>query len=759
MRTLLLAMLGLSIPMMCAAKSEQKSRSSAFRLEELAASTGLTTIPWVLPGDDTWQQGAPVFAIADTQTPLAAKGWLATTDSELLIRVDVTDAVHINTRDGGNIWDGDFLRIAIDGKGDGTGGGGANTSGLFGPDDASIGFALTSKGAQGWVYATTNPAFAGAYPTELLHFTRDDAAQLTRYIIRLPWERLGVQPGAFPQFGIAVQVRNIDKQEQAQPVQIRWGAGVDEPKPGLFQQLAVATPTHPLLAALPAQSDIWESGDDATVLVAVTANDAVTIHASTAAHAEDFKLKGEKELTVRRYLLRYQPAATDMEEALHVSVTRSGEKQPGAQATATVIVAEPIVQQLYSRLDTLIAHGGHPLFLRHLRSVKAIVQTEWARATVYKKSNAALARETLDYIRSISAGFAGKAAKWESYLIDGMPLVMSYVSPRDGTLQWYTITLPKGWNPQIARDAQPAYPLFFELHGAGNPHYLNFAAVQLGLGEHSVGLLGYTRPQTYAMIQRNGYHVFPFGRGNSGYRDIGETDVWEAYDDAHRTVKIDPDRRYLYGFSMGGAGTWNLGSRTPDRWAAIAILGMGAQVGAWGQGSNVNYLPIWIWGGEVDNIAFHGALSPKQQIEAFVQSITQAGGAVVASTTPGIGHNYTDEKQQESIDWLQQHTRKRPTTFSYTVDTDAHTGVWGIMLTRDLRQSAYPRLTCTVDGQTINITTVGTPRVSVDLGPNGLQMTGDVTLIINGEQRYQGPAPTPMPLRYDIAPPAAGVGG
>ena len=751
MRTLLLVLLVLALPVLRAAGAAPAG-TSAFRLEPLAAGADITTIPWVVAGEEAWQQGAPVFSIADTLTPLAAKGWLATTDSELLIRVDVKDAVHINNQDRDAIWNGDFLRIGIDGKGDGNGGGAANLSGLFGPDDASIGFALTPKGAQGWVYVTSNTAFAGAYPAELLHFTRDEATQITRYVIRLPWNRLGVQPGAFPTFGIAVQVRNIDQQEQADPVQIRWGAGTDEPKPGLFQKIAVASPPHALYAAIPAKSDIWGPDEDATVLVAIASQEDVVIHASSGTGTAVFPLPGDKTLAVRRYLLHYHPAASIAEAALQVNLTRVGDITPCAQTSASVVVAEQIVQRLYTRLDTLIAHARHPLFLRHLRSMKAIVQAEWAREAEYKKTNTAQARETLGYIRSISDGFAGKSAKWSSYVKDGFPLMMSYHSSRDGSLQWYGLTLPKGWNPGLSREKQAAYPMFFELHGAGNPHYLNFAATQLGLGEQSTGLLGYDRPQTFAMIQRHGYHVFPYGRGNAGYRGAAETDVWDAYDDAQRTVKIDPDRRYLYGFSMGAGGTWDLGSRTPDRWAAIAILSMGRQVGDWGQADNVKYLPIWTWAGEIDNIAFRGTRTPKEQIAAFAEAIKQAGGTIVASTTPGIGHNYLGAKQQESLDWMQQFTRKRPQSFSFTADTDLHRGVWGITMARDAQQNAHPRFTCAIDAQTIKITTTGTTHLDVDLGAHGLQVIGEITLLINGEQRYHGPAGASV-LSFDITTP------
>ena len=404
---------------------------------------------------------------------------------------------------------------------------------------------------------------------------------------------------------------------------------------------------------------------------------------------------------------------------------------------ADVVIAEEVVAAFIKRMDELLASATHPLFRRHLQSLKAMVYGEWARASVYETSHTT---ETIGYIQSLLKGFEGAAARWASYT-NGLPLFMAYVSTRDGTLQWYAMTLPKGWDPGKTREEQAAYPLFFELHGRGNPHALNYPAGQLGAGDHLV---------SYAMIQRNGYHVYPFGRGNSGYRDIGETDVWEAYENAQKTVKIDPDRRYLYGFSMGGGGAWELGSRTPDRWAAIAIMGAGTQAGAWGQAVNVSALPIYMWGGEDDTLGFARDTPVKDQLAAFAKAVEKEGGRVTTRSTWGIGHNYRMKEQQEAIDWLQQHVRKRPDRFGFVADTDKQRGIWGITLARDLRQSALPRFSCLVEGRVVRITTEGTSHINVALDKNGLMMTGEVSVVVNGQERFKGNV-TPEPLRFDLA--------
>jgi hypothetical protein len=52
-----------------------------------------------------------------------------------------------------------------------------------------------------------------------------------------------------------------------------------------------------------------------------------------------------------------------------------------------------------------------------------------------------------------------------------------------------------------------------------------------------------------------------------------------------------------------------------------------------------------------------------------------------------------------------------------------------------------------IDGQSVHIDSEGTGGLTVDLGPHGLRMSGDVTIVWNGKQAYQGPADSGSPIR------------
>ncbi|HQP20343.1 MAG TPA: alpha/beta hydrolase-fold protein, partial [Phenylobacterium sp.] len=53
-------------------------------------------------------------------------------------------------------------------------------------------------------------------------------------------------------------------------------------------------------------------------------------------------------------------------------------------------------------------------------------------------------------------------------------------------------------------------------------------------------------------------------------RRRSEVDVLEVLKIVEAEYNIDPARRYLTGNSMGGGGTWWIGGRHPELWAAIA---------------------------------------------------------------------------------------------------------------------------------------------------------------------------------------------
>lgn len=695
------------------------------RIAPIPPAANLPVIPWLADSASPWKDGPPMFSLATPDTLASARGWAALTPEHLLLHVEVTDPRHINNKTGSSLWDGDCIQIAVDGLGDAARGMDPQTRGPVDKDDLALGLALTETGPEGWIFFRHRSLGRGG-PLPEGSFDVSRSGNLTLYTLRLPWSLLDITPGISPHLGLAVQLNN-NTPGVAEQSRAYFGEGADGiPRPGLHQLLALGTPPGPVATARLVNREVWNAARPALLQLGLRANGPLTLRTRMGGQENTWPISAGD-------MHHLQIRATPREDAaeLQVSVVDAAGTSV-LELRESLVVPEAVLFRLLEQIDSRLEASPHPLFTRHLQSIRSLVLTEWARLGLYLENNPLMAGRTLERIRGIELGLQGDSGTWEAYLDGRRSLVMAYPSPHDSTLQYYMLNLPRDWDPE------KTYPLFFELHGAGDDNPISLLAGRLALDPEAPQLHGYDSPKTFAEIQRNGYHVHPWGRGNLGYRGIAEIDILEAYDHAHRLLKIDENRRYLYGFSMGGGGTWSIGLRTPDRWAAIAILAGSSRRDPPGLGiaENATNLPVWIWCGEEDR------LFPDMQ--RMVAELRSFGIEPVTSSTPGLGHNYIMAKQEEALNWLQQFTRKRPDRFSFRADTDSQTGAWGIQMQRNPAISGVPRFTCAIDGQTVRIDSEGTPSLTLRPGKDGLGLDGDIVLVWNGMTVYDGPA---VPLR------------
>jgi hypothetical protein len=146
---------------------------------------------------------------------------------------------------------------------------------------------------------------------------------------------------------------------------------------------------------------------------------------------------------------------------------------------------------------------------------------------------------------------AGKAP----WLLQTGVMLLGYRSEVDGSIQPYQAYVPTGY---AFTDPKPIRLDIF-LHGRGGN--LNEIAFLRGTGWVK-GNFGSEAPA--------GLALYPYGRGNNGWRYAGERDVFEALADLRRRFPVDPDRTTLRGFSMGGHGVWHIGLQHPGLWAAMS---------------------------------------------------------------------------------------------------------------------------------------------------------------------------------------------
>ncbi len=122
---------------------------------------------------------------------------------------------------------------------------------------------------------------------------------------------------------------------------------------------------------------------------------------------------------------------------------------------------------------------------------------------------------------------------------------------------------------------------------------------------------------------------------------------------------IDTNRVCLTGLSMGGYGTWSLGTRNPERFAALApICGGGRVIDvllADDRARELKAMPVWAFHGDADNVV------PLSESRAMVEGLQRLGNKGANLTVyPGVGHDswtrtYDDP---EFMKWLLAQTRE-----------------------------------------------------------------------------------------------------
>jgi len=715
----------LSVLIFCTVCLLQAQNPSRIEISEISATVSNpdVTVKWISVKDKNWNSREPTFTIpGEKGNEIIAKGWIAVTDNDILFKIIVNDDEQFNNEIDEDIWKGDAVQLGIDARGDGSGSMPATTSGMFGRDDAAFSFAISKNGPIGWLNFTKDKSQVklGAETTTI---NRDEKKKTTTYELKLPWSMFEIVPGLYPSFGVSVQVNDMNKDAKEQK-RYFWGKGADGlPRPGLFKKIAYGVPDKKeVIASDQLNNKLWPSSPPASIIFACATTKKLKIVAAFDDKSATLAIPDNG--SIHRYEVKAYYGEKTRNYSMFNASLINDENTSLSAISSDVVIADQVIHEFFNKLDSLIDVNTNPLFLRHLRSVKAITQYELSRLTCYISSDPRLANQTLERIQNLIKGFDLNAGKYETYLEGKRSLIFAYLSKRDGTLQFFQFMPPGNW------DVNEEYPLFVELHGAGDSNPLSFISSELGMNESSQ-LMGYTSTLSYPQQMRTGYHIYPYGRGNSRYVDIGEIDVWEAIKDIESQFKIDVNHRYLYGFSMGGGGTWSVAVHSPDYWAAIAIYS-----GAYNKSIrkelavNLANTPVWISCGDLDGLF--------ESLPIFRDELIAYGNKPQVRIIPGMRHNYRMDIQKEGYEWMTQYTRKRPDKFTFIADNDTRTGVWGISMERDIKVTGLPEFTCTLEFNTIRIESTGASKIIVNPDKDGLNLEGEIKVIWNGTEVYKG---------------------
>ena len=131
-----------------------------------------------------------------------------------------------------------------------------------------------------------------------------------------------------------------------------------------------------------------------------------------------------------------------------------------------------------------------------------------------------------------------------------------------------------------------------------------------------------------------------------------DVDALNALLDYVRTAhRVDPNRIYVTGHSMGGRGALYLAYRSPERFAAVIALSPLSPITAWK--NNLAKMPLWIFHGRIDTLA------PLADTEELARGIEAVGGHPQLDILPKRDHSILDVYDRSDIyEWLLQQTRE-----------------------------------------------------------------------------------------------------
>lgn len=197
----------------------------------------------------------------------------------------------------------------------------------------------------------------------------------------------------------------------------------------------------------------------------------------------------------------------------------------------------------------------------------------------------------------------------------------------------YLVYLPKDYQ-------EKEYPVIIYLHGSSHA------------GNDLNRLKQYGLPRAIDQGQEFDFIVIspqcPAGK-------LWSTDNWfePLYEELLSKYRIDTDRVYLTGVSMGGGGVFDVAKDHPDQFAALVPLC------AWASNTdricNIKDIPIWTFHGTEDHVV------PISQTEDKVRALEKCNGNIKYTVLENEGHGiqwlYENQSSYDIYEWMLKHKR------------------------------------------------------------------------------------------------------
>lgn len=307
----------------------------------------------------------------------------------------------------------------------------------------------------------------------------------------------------------------------------------------------------------------------------------------------------------------------------------------------------------------------------------------------------------------------------------------TFVSKVDNSVQYYSVAPALGSGPKA---------LILSVHGA---------SVE-------------ARNQARAYKQKDWAHIVaatnrrPFG---FNWEDWGRIDALEVLAEAKKIFNTIPAQTYLTGHSMGGHGTWFLGTTYPDKFAAIAPCASYPDISTYGSDKgdemhdqfkafesikrsansgrvksivkNLKQSGVYVLHGDADSTV------PISQVREMREILSTFHPNFCYYEYPGGEHWYGDH----SVDWFpifEFFKRQTIPTNKEVKEIDFHTATpavsstdYWIKLQQQIRPFDFSNINAKIDNQLITVKTENVSILEIDLV--SLEFKGEITININDQ--------------------------
>jgi predicted esterase len=241
----------------------------------------------------------------------------------------------------------------------------------------------------------------------------------------------------------------------------------------------------------------------------------------------------------------------------------------------------------------------------------------------------ATAEATLADAKSGKNPFAGRTGDFKRH----------YFLTEAGEIMPYRLYIPANY------DGSRAFPLVVALHGLGGTEDSMFGANYRVIPEAEKRGYIIAAPLGYRIDGGYGRNMGP---GNQRSQ-FSEMDVMHVLELVRKDYKIDDQRIYLMGHSMGGIGTWALGAKYPRIWASLAPISGVADPRTV---EVMRHIPEVVVHGDADNTV------PVSGSRAMVAEMKKLGVDVKYIEVPGGSHTSVPGPNMSAIfDFFDTHKK------------------------------------------------------------------------------------------------------